>query len=166
MEESDSSHLLNDGNTNVASVEALRLTDSLSPHVDDRDNEIEPPPRADTPVVCKYVGRPDKFKFTHHNDSVVGNCRIKNIDNFEDYYLRNVEVTVEHKDKLKPELDALRNYQGLEAGMYKYVAKLFTKAGLLLCEKGKPALSLYNNHPDLWSRQRRCKMPCYFPVFQ
>lgn len=138
MEELTSSHPLDSGNTNVASgVEATHAhVESSNPHI---DSEVEPLQRPATPVVCKYLGLADKLRSAHNNDSVVGHCKIKNIDNFEDHYLRKVNVTEEHKEHLNPELDALRNYQGSEAGMYKYVAKLFTKAGLLLCEGGKPA---------------------------
>lgn len=141
MEESTSSLPPDNGNTNFASgVETTHAhAESSNPHINHHDSEVEPLQRPATPIVCKYVGRPDKFRFTHNNDSVVGHCNIKNIDNFEDHYLRKVNVTEEHKEHLRPELDALRNYQGSEAGMYKYVAKLFTKAGLLLCEGGKPA---------------------------
>ena len=138
MEKSTTSHSPDDEKTHLTSdIETTQAqVDSSNIHVDNVDNEVEPLHRPGTPVVCKYVGHPDKLEHTHNKDSVAGNCRIKNIDNFEDYYLRNVEVTAEHKDKLKLELDALRNYQGSEAGMYKYVAKLFTKAGLLLRERG------------------------------
>lgn len=136
MEESTCSHLLNDEITNVAYSVELTQVDSSSLHVDDREYEVEPLHLPHTPVVCKYIGCPEKYEYTHNNDSVAGNCKIKNIENFEDYYLRDDEVTAEHKENLKPELDALRNYQGSEAGMYKYVAKLFTKAGLLLRQRG------------------------------
>ena len=159
MEESTSSHPLDNGNINAAFQAHV---ESSNPHIDNCD----PLQRPATPIVCKYVGRPDKFRFTHNNGSVVGHCKMKNIDNFEDHYLREFDVTGEHINELRPELDALLNYEGSEAGMYKYVAKLFTKAGLLLCEEGEPALSLYYSHPDLCSKQRRCRMHCYFPVSQ
>ena len=50
---------------------------------------------------------------------------------------------MEHKVNQKPELDALRKYNGDEAELYGVSAKLFTEVGLLLCESGKMAELLF-----------------------
>lgn len=70
------------------------------------------------------------------DEKISNYCRVDVMADFEDRHLR--DVVVEHKGFLEPEIDALRDHQPerVESGTYKCVAKLLTKAGLLLCENG------------------------------
>lgn len=155
MENSTTSHSPDDEKTYNAFDIHVKTTqvqvDSSNPYVDNVGNEVEPLHRPDTPDEYKYIGRPDELNITRNNDSVASHCEIQNIDRFEDYYLRN-DIDVENEDCIKPEIDALWHYKGPEAGLHKYAAKLFTRAGLLLCNDSKPAKSRCYNHPDLCSR--------------
>lgn len=74
-------------------------------------------------------------EYTPLDNSILCYYPFNTIDSFEDHYLRNVDV--KRCDYLTPEVDALRNHHGSESEMHACVAKLLTKAGLLLCVDGR-----------------------------
>ena len=100
------------------------------------------------------MGYRESHQYSPIDDRVSEYCQVDVIANFEERYLR--DVAVEHNGILIPEIDALRNHQreGTKLGMYSCVAKLFTKASLLLCANGKWAEFYCKHYTDL-----RCKNP-------